>query len=89
VLVAWHKDRWSGSHFHLSSQAITVKLVGRSSSPPWWLTMVYGLQGDQKKLAFLNDLRGLRCGHIGPWLLCGNFNLIYKAEGKNNNRLNR
>jgi hypothetical protein len=28
-------------------------------------------------------------GCIGPWLIAGDFNLIYKAEDKNNQRLNR
>jgi hypothetical protein len=26
---------------------------------------------------------------IGPWLVAGDFNLIYKAEDKNNQHLNR
>jgi hypothetical protein len=28
-------------------------------------------------------------GGIGAWLICGDFNLVYKAENKSNGRLNR
>jgi hypothetical protein len=34
-------------------------------------------------------LRGIRSGRLGPWLVCGDFNLIYKAADKNNHRLNQ
>jgi hypothetical protein len=54
----------------------------------WWLTAVYGPQGDHVKAAFLQELRTIRSGRIGPWLVAGDFNLIYKAEDKNNQRLN-
>ena len=42
----------------------------------------YGPQGDAEKIQFLWH-------YTGSWLLCGDFNLIYKAEDKNNANLNR
>jgi hypothetical protein len=56
---------------------------------PWWLTTVYGPQDEQEKVAFLEELRQLCTGRVGPWLLCGDFNLIYKAMDKSCGRLNR
>jgi hypothetical protein len=38
---------------------------------------------------FLSKLQGLRSVHLGLWLVCGDFNLIYRAANKNNSRLNR
>jgi endonuclease/exonuclease/phosphatase family metal-dependent hydrolase len=35
----------------------------------------------------LNQLRQAKAGL--PWLLCGDFNMIYRAADKNNGRLNR
>lgn len=40
-------------------------------------------------MAFLQELRDVRVACPGAWLLCGDFNMIYRAEDKNNRRLNR
>jgi hypothetical protein len=50
---------------------------------------VYGPHRDEDKQAFLQELRSVRTGRAGPWLICGYFNLVYKAEDKNNGHLNR
>lgn len=55
----------------------------------WWLTYVYGPQTDQEKMLFLDELRDVHASCAGTWLICGDFNTIYQAEDKNNNRLNR
>jgi hypothetical protein len=60
-----------------------------SEGNPWWLTTVYGPQEEQEKIIFLDELRQLRLGRVGPWILCGDFNLICMAADKNNGRLNR
>jgi hypothetical protein len=54
----------------------------------WWLTTVYGPQADRDKLEFMQELKSLRPGLLGPWLFGGDFNLIYKAEDKSNSHLN-
>jgi hypothetical protein len=54
-----------------------------------WLTMVYGPARDQEKKAFLDEFHELRALCSGPWLLPGDFNLIYRAADKNNTRLDR
>jgi hypothetical protein len=41
------------------------------------------------KLAFLAELHDLRPLRPGLWLLAGDFNLIYRAEDKNNDRLDQ
>jgi hypothetical protein len=33
----------------------------------------------------LNDLHHVR---VGPWMICGNFNMVYWAEDKNSGRVN-
>jgi hypothetical protein len=53
------------------------------------LTCVYGPQGNEDKLSFLQELRTLRAQCMGPWVLAEDFNLIYKDEDKNNSNLNR
>ncbi|KAJ1255933.1 hypothetical protein BS78_K130600 [Paspalum vaginatum] len=55
----------------------------------WWLTGVYGPQGDNDKITFLQELRDVRALCAGPWVIADDFNLIYQAANKNNNNLNR
>jgi hypothetical protein len=55
----------------------------------WWLTGVYGQQGDDEKVLFLQELRSIRALCNGPWLLARDFNLIYQAADKNNAYLDR
>ena len=60
-----------------------------ATESPWWLTYVYGPQDNQEKIQFLQELRDIRSQCTGPWLVAGDFNLIYKDEDKNNSNLNR
>uniref|UniRef100_A0A452YJM3 Endonuclease/exonuclease/phosphatase domain-containing protein n=2 Tax=Aegilops tauschii subsp. strangulata TaxID=200361 RepID=A0A452YJM3_AEGTS len=56
---------------------------------PWWMSVVYGPQEDEEKIAFLQEIRDIRADCPGPWMLCGDFNLILRDEDKNNGNLNR
>jgi hypothetical protein len=53
----------------------------------WWFTGVYGPQLDEHKIQFLNELRLIRSKCLGPWIIGGDFNLIYRAEDKSNDNL--
>jgi hypothetical protein len=64
-----------------------LKLV--AGGEEWWLTSVYGPATDEEKPDFLSKLNALRQVRIGPWMLNGDFNMIYGACDKNNGRLNR
>jgi hypothetical protein len=56
----------------------------------WWLTIVYGPpQIESEKMAFLAELLQFRSLATCPWLICGDFNMIYRAQDKNNDRLDR
>jgi len=50
---------------------------------------VYGPQGNEEKIQFLQELRAIRSACSGPWAVLGDFNLICKDEDKNNANLNR
>jgi hypothetical protein len=38
---------------------------------------------------FLQEIKDIRVECLGPWMLAGDFNLIYKDLDKNNNNFNR
>lgn len=44
-------------------------------------------QADADKIAFLEELSTIRQHHPGPWFLCGDFNMIYRAQDNKNNNL--
>jgi len=68
---------------------MTVCLVPvGSSSEPWSLATVYGPVEENLKLEFLNELREIHVDCDGPLLIHGDFNLIYQATDKSNDRLN-
>jgi endonuclease/exonuclease/phosphatase family metal-dependent hydrolase len=56
---------------------------------PWWLTNVYGPTNHADKDEFMQELRNVRSVIQGPWMLCGDFNMIYQTYDKSNGRLHR
>lgn len=55
----------------------------------WSLTSVYGPQGNHDKEEFIKELKAIRPNMTEKWLVTGDFNMIYKAQDKNNTCLNR
>ena len=88
-LLAWRTDIWSVTNPVFRSHSLTAKISLLQNDEAWWLTSVYGPQGDQEKLLFLEELRSVRVACPGTWMALGDFNLIYQAADKNNRRLNR
>jgi hypothetical protein len=91
ILAAWRKDVWQAAQHNISSSCISVRLLPLAGDPvhEFWLTTVYGLSDLALKESFLQELEGLATLCLGAWLICGDFNLIYQAQDKNNDRLNR
>lgn len=89
IVVAWRRDLWLASQTSCRSFSASVCLSqAQASSPPWWFTAVYGPVLDSLKPLFLDELRDMREECSGSWLLCGDFNMIYQAADKSNDRLN-
>lgn len=88
ILVAWKRGLLeSDSHrVHRHSVSVRFKL---DDEPDWWFTGVYGAHQDSEKVGFLEELREVRNLCAGPWVIGGDFNMIYSAEDKNNENLNR
>ncbi|XP_071685364.1 uncharacterized protein [Lolium perenne] len=88
ILLAWKSTVVSISDPEFTAHTLSAK-VCTPGGTPWWITVVYGPQTDADKIAFLQELREVRAACPGPWLLCGDFNLIYRDGDKNNSNLNR
>lgn len=88
ILLAWKSRAVSITDPMFTTNALTAK-VATASSTPWWLTVVYGPQDDVDKVAFLQELRDIQADCTGPWMLCGDVNLILRDEDKSTGNLNR
>jgi len=88
ILVAWRQDIGPAGSTRVDAHCASIQFLP-ADGEPWWLTCVYGPQGNDEKINFLQELRSI-CTHCqGPWVVAGDFNLIYKEEDKNNANLNR
>ncbi|KAJ1296014.1 hypothetical protein BS78_01G266700 [Paspalum vaginatum] len=88
ILVGWRQRIGQPSNFRVDTFSVSVQLCP-TEQQAWWLTCVYGPQGDDNKIAFLQELRDIRTSCSDPWVIMGDFNLIYKEEDKSNSNLNR
>jgi len=88
ILVAWRCHLGNAGVCHVNANSVTIQFCP-TNGVSWWLTCVYGPQGMDEKIQFLQELRDIRGGCPGPWVLAGDFNLIYKEEDKNNDNYNR
>jgi hypothetical protein len=73
---------------HTTMHTISAKITMLEENRSWCLTGVYGPQTDQDKISFLQEITNIRQQIMEEWLLIGDFNLIYRAEDKNNQRVN-
>jgi exonuclease III len=90
VLLAWLRDRWHVSDVVIGRFTISATMSAIDDAAcPWRITAVYGPQLEPDKVLFLDELLAIRNNFHGPWLTCGDFNMIYRARDKNNDRLDR
>jgi len=89
ILVAWDTGAWSSANQSTGQFTASVRLEPVDTAlVPWSLTVVYGPVDDSRKQDFLQELRTVRDAALEPLLICGDFNMIYQARDKSNNRLN-
>jgi hypothetical protein len=77
VLIVWRDGSFVSVDSIVKNFSVSVQFQEESGSC-WWFTGVYGPHQDSLKQAFLHELRSVREECAGPWLLCGDFNLIFK-----------
>ena len=88
ILVAWRQGLGPATTSRVDNYSVSLQF-SPTALEPWWLTSVYGPQGDDNKVLFLQELRNVRSACHGPWTVLGDFNLITSEENKNNGNLNR
>ena len=59
ILVAWRQGLCPASATQVDNLSISIQF-SPGSSQAWWLTCVYGPQGDDHKILFLQELRDVQ-----------------------------
>lgn len=89
ILLAVDEQFFSLQNHHATPHSVSADVVMRTDNKIWTITGVYGPQENNEKEIFLDEIKELKARGMKEWLILGDFNLIYKAEDKSNNRLNR
>ena len=71
ILLAWKINIWSVTTVLTRSYSLTAKITKLATDETWWLTSVYGLQTDQEKILFLDELKEVRDCCSGSWMVWG------------------
>jgi endonuclease/exonuclease/phosphatase family metal-dependent hydrolase len=87
ILVAWRSDMFTAECHRVHRHSVSVKFR-MDAEHSWWFSGIYGPHLDSDKPSFLEELREVRHLCSGPWMLAGDFNMIYSSEDKNNDNLN-
>lgn len=74
MLLAVFEDCYTLSDVHLSTNIITATITMSADVIQWMITIVYGPQGDNERLLFLQELLGIAAPVHGRWLILGDFN---------------
>ena len=88
ILVAWRSHLGTTGARRVDNHSVSIQFC-QNDGLVWWFTCVYGSQGNEEKVQFLQELRDIREAFPGPWMMAGDFNLIYKDEDKNKSNYNR
>ena len=88
IVVAWRQCLGPALATRVDNYSLSIQF-SPGSLQPWWLTCVYGPQGDSNKLLFMQELRDVRSVCQGPWTVLGDFNLTTSAADRNNENYNR
>lgn len=59
---------WPSALHKVDSHSVSV-FFAPEQCQGWWLTCVYGPQGNDNKIQFLEELREIRAAYQGPWIL--------------------
>lgn len=70
------------------SRSITAKVTFSLDGTTWFVIAIYSPHQDRDKSYFLRELSTIKSHVTCPWLVLGDFNLIYIVCDKNNLNLN-
>jgi len=88
ILLLWNDTLLDLTDISIKLFSVSATVTVKSSNTSFLITVVYGPTRHNRKPTFLRELRRLKPPVGQPWLVLGDFNLIYRARDKNNRNLN-
>jgi exonuclease III len=65
IILAWRSRIGAVLSSRIDSHSASVQFSS-TTGEPWWLTCVYGPQGNDVKIAFMQEIRDIRSQCAGP-----------------------
>lgn len=84
--IFWDRNRVNLHTHVVGVYSLTANVTVVSSTTNFWFTTVYGPTDDNKE-EFLAELARVAPPAWQPWLINGDFNLIYEAREKKNSNI--
>lgn len=89
ILILWDKRVWEGELVESGEQCISCKLTSQNQNLTWYLTAVYAKCKRMERRDLWCELGAMRSLCEGPWVVCGDFNVIrYPSERTNCSSIN-
>lgn len=89
IILAYRDDHIHLQHTNSTTNTISALVTDNRHHMQWTPTGVYGQQPELDKKMFIREIKNLKDSAQDAWLVVVYFNLIYKEEDKNNDRLNQ
>jgi hypothetical protein len=89
IAIFWNSAIVSISNADFRNHSITATATILHTGTSFSLTVVYGPPVDADKPAFLQELIDIKPPNGTPWLILGDFNMIYEARDKRKSNLCR
>lgn len=89
ILLAWDQDVVEITDISTGQFTVSAKAQSILTNASFKITTCYGPADDGRKKDFLHEMISTKPEVGVPWLIMGDFNLIYKASDKNNLNHNR
>lgn len=88
-MILWDENQVQIDSPMILDNSITARIMPCADGQPWMLSTAYGPHEDQNKTTFIEVIKLIHSLINEPWLILGDFNLIYRACDKNNSNLNK
>lgn len=87
--IFWNSSTVTAQSHSIGHFSITAKVLIGGTNIDYWLTTVYGPSDEERKDDFLAEISRIAPPTRQPWLINGDFNIIYEGRDKNNSNINR
>ena len=82
IMIGLNSNCFSILSWYIGLYSITVGLINMQDNNKWALTVVYGPTNNNLRKKFWAELDSIQHAWKGPWVVCGDFNIIKNKSEK-------